>query len=352
MNLNPTGEIVPEVYPLSRKKLMLIEEAKKLDLSKGSYSSVGWSNRHGSVLTPASVPGVYTADRPIYWNKIDVGCRMTVIQLQSQSQSGSELFVHSPVGIDPPLIEALEKLGRVAHVVSPNNEHVKYAAQWAEQYPTAKMWGCPGLMEREPNIRWTGEVPYGARPPGFSKEGTKGGGRDDDEMWDWEEIQPLHVDTEVNPFTRQPFFNEVVFFHAPSKTVLTTDLYWNYPRGDGVTNGQVVDELEAKGIIVEANNEKEGDFGAWELAPNVGDIPFGSKIWGKVGMDKLFYPFYMNFMVENDKRDKFEEIARFITCGGGSGNGGWEVETIIPAHGDIVRGKEFCQQVLKTHFNI
>ncbi|KAL9186295.1 hypothetical protein ACHAXT_005533 [Thalassiosira profunda] len=333
---------VPEVYPLSRKKAMLIEEAKRLDAPKGSYSPVGWSNRHGSVLTPAAVPGVYTADRPFFWNKIDVGCRMTVIQLQSAKNDGEgpELAVHSPVGIDPPLIEALEKLGRVAHVISPNYEHVKYAKQWGVAYPEAKMWGCPGLMEREPDVRWTGEVPCGARPPGFAS-GMEAGS---EEMWDWAELQPLHVDTEANPFTGRAFFNEVIYYHALSKTLLTTDLYWNYPRGDGVTNGQVVDELAAKGISV---GEGEGDWGVWELAPDVGEIPLGSKLWGKVGMDKLFKPFYMNLMVKGDKRDEFKAIAKFIACGSG-----WEVETIIPAHGDIVRGRELCRKVLETHFNI
>lgn len=213
-----TPNEVPEVYPLSRKKAMLIEEAKKMGTSK--YSSVGWSNRLGSVLTPVSIPGVYTADRPFYWNKIDVGCRMTVIQL-----STGELVVHSPVGLDPPLIEALAKLGRVAHVVSPNYEHVKFASQWSNQYPDANMWGCPGIMEREPEVRWTGEIPYGTRPPGFAKSnGAEAGGRNGN-MWDWEELQPLHIDTEANPFTGKPFFNEVVFYHAPSKTLLTTDLY-------------------------------------------------------------------------------------------------------------------------------
>ncbi|KAL7534728.1 hypothetical protein ACHAXR_009545 [Thalassiosira sp. AJA248-18] len=400
----------PEVYPLSRKKVMLIEQSKKLNAPKGSYSSIGWSNRHGSVLTPASIPGVYTADRPFYWNKIDVGCRMTVIQLQSSSSSSNnensngdddddgssststpELVVHSPVGLDPPLIDALQTLGTVTHVISPNYEHVKYAKQWGEQYPNAKMWGCPGLMEREPEVRWTGEVPYGARPPGFFAVAPKnensnaaadatgevpygagpseffaaaaavGNTGKNEKIWDREELQPLHIDTEANPFTGKAFFNEVVYYHAPSKTLLTTDLYWNYPRGDGVTNGQVVDELAAKGITVGAgvDEDDDGDFGVWELAPNVGDIPLGSRIWGKVGMDKLFYPFYMNLMVKNDKREKFHEIARFVTCGGGGDNnngsnsgGAWEVETIIPAHGDIVRGRELCRKVLETHFNI
>eukprot|EP00986_Skeletonema_menzelii_P004283 scaffold1453_cov140-Skeletonema_menzelii.AAC.6 len=304
---------------------MLIEEAKKINTRKGSYSSVGWSNRLGSVLTPAAVPGVYTADRPFYWNKIDVGCRMTVIK-----QQNGDLIVHSPVGIDPPLIRSLEELGTVKHVISPNYEHVKYAHQWAEQYPNASIWGCPGLMEREADVRWTGEVPFGARPSGF-----RGGNQNIDEhedMWDWEEFQPLHIDTEVNPFTGKSFFNEVVFYHTASKTLLTTDLFWNYPS-NGRTNSQIsVDNRE--------------DFGPWELAPSVGEIPFGSTAW-KFGMDKIFYPFYMNLMVKNDKRQTFNEIAKYITCGCG-----WEVETIIPAHGDIIRGKKVCREVLQKHFNV
>ena len=68
-------------------------------------------------------------------------------------------------------------------------------------------------------------------------------------------------------------------------------------------------------------------------------------------MDKLFYPFYMDLMVKPDKRDTFKGIARFITCGS-SEDGAWEVETIIPAHGDIVRGKELCRKVLEKHFNV
>ena len=343
-SLPPDDEsTVPAVYPLARKKLVLIEEAKKLNTSpKGSYSAVGWSNRLGSVLTPAAVPGVYTADRPFYWNKIDVGCRMTVIK-----QQNGDLIVHSPVGIDPPLIRSLEELGKVKHVISPNYEHVKYANQWAEQYPNANIWGCPGLMERETNVRWTGEVPFGARPPAFHNGGNNQSSDDEkkhQDMWDWDELQPLHIDTEVNPFTGKSFFNEVIYYHTASKTLLMTDLWWNYPKSDGTTNGQIWDTLPSVG-----DKTKNEDFGPWELAPSVGKIPFGSVAW-KFMMDKIFYPFYMNFMVKSDKRQSFYDIARFITRRGG--NGGWEVETIIPAHGDVVRGKAVCTKVLETHFNV
>ena len=125
------GELITKARSIEKvldnEKNIVSDESKS---SYGSYSSVGWSNRIGAVLTPAAIPGVYTADRPFIWNNIDVGGKMTVIQLKKSSLSSdesNELFIHSPVFLDPPLIEALEKLGTVKHVVSPNYEHVRYA---------------------------------------------------------------------------------------------------------------------------------------------------------------------------------------------------------------------------------
>jgi len=86
---------------------------------------------------------------------------MTVIELPSAN--GVDLFVHSPVNLDEPLRQALDKIGTVKHVVSPNYEHVKYAKEWQEAFPEANMWACPGLMEKEPQVQWAGEIPYSAR---------------------------------------------------------------------------------------------------------------------------------------------------------------------------------------------
>eukprot|EP00559_Dactyliosolen_fragilissimus_P002463 CAMPEP_0184866594 /NCGR_PEP_ID=MMETSP0580-20130426/22849_1 /TAXON_ID=1118495 /ORGANISM="Dactyliosolen fragilissimus" /LENGTH=177 /DNA_ID=CAMNT_0027366343 /DNA_START=452 /DNA_END=982 /DNA_ORIENTATION=- len=177
---------------------------------------------------------------------------MTVIELPStDANEKPDLFIHSPVFLDGPLKEALDKLGVVKHVVSPNYEHVKYAKMWGEAFPHANMWACPGMMERESDVRWTGELSYGCRPVDFvGAEANQSGPSDG--MWDWDVIQPMHFDVEVNPFTGKAFFNEVVFFHAPSKTLLVTDTYWNYPGSDGITNSNYKD-LEAT----------EEDFGVW-----------------------------------------------------------------------------------------
>ena len=60
-------------------------------------------------------------------------------------------------------MEGIDKLGTVKHVISPNYEHIKYAKEWQEAYPDALMWACPGLMERDKNVKWTGEIPHSAR---------------------------------------------------------------------------------------------------------------------------------------------------------------------------------------------
>jgi len=316
--------------------------------SKGSYSAVSWSNRLGTVLTPVSEPSVYSADRPFYWNRIDVGGRMTVIQLSSSSTENNgkpDLWVHSPVGLDEDLISAIDELGTVKHVVSPNYEHVKYAKQWADQYPNANIWGCPGLMERETHVRWTGELPFDCRPPTYndSKATTS-----KENMWDWNEIQPLHLNIETNPFTGKPFFNEVLFYHAPSKSLLTTDFYWNYPSSTGITNEE--HESLPGGSKSKLANEEEGlDFGVWKLAPKVDEVPTGSRLW-KFGMDKIYKPFYFNLMVKTDQRDEFEKMTSFIL--GTSEASGWDIETLIPAHGDIVRGRTLVRTVLRKFCNL
>ena len=189
-----------------------------------------WSNRGGLTLTQHR-PNVWAAERPFMWNNIDVGCKATIIKLGDGS-----LWVHSPVELDDDLRKALADIGgEVKHIVSPNYEHVKFAKQWIDAFPDATGYGCPGAKAKYPSIGYDVEVPTseGQLPSGWPAE-----------------IQPVWFDCEKNPFTGKPFFNEVNFVHTPSKTLLTTDTFWNYPSRDA---------------------------------------PFGTRAW-KVGMDKVLAP--------------------------------------------------------------
>ena len=125
----------PSVFPVSTRQALL-QKSKEINPAQ-QYTAAGWSNRAATVLTPQHLdPDVYTADRPFYWNGIDVGCRCTVVALPPSSGGGGggtkkpDLWVHSPVGLDGPLLKAISELGNVKYVVSPNYEHVKFAPQW------------------------------------------------------------------------------------------------------------------------------------------------------------------------------------------------------------------------------
>jgi hypothetical protein len=107
---------------------------------------------------------------------------------------------------------------------------------------------------------------------------------------------------------------------------MTTDLFWNYPQSDGVPNSHLPD--------VNVQN--------WELAPPVSTIPVGSRLWKK-GMDSIYLPFYKNFMIKN--RTKYKEAIGIILDE-------WDVETLIPAHGDIIRGKTLIRNLLSQHLSI
>ena len=54
-------------------------------------------------------------------------------------------------------------------------------------------------------------------------------------------------------------------------------------------------------------------------------------------------PFYNTFMVTDPA--EYRAIANHIV-------NEWDVEMLIPAHGDILRGKEFIRDVLTKHFQL
>lgn len=123
---------------------------------------------------------------------------MTVIELPSENGDKPDLWIHSPVALDKPLIEALESIGNVKHVVSPNYEHVKYALEWQKYFifkgKQVNMWASPGLSEKVPEVDWTGELPFGCRFSDNQSEITRA--KYPTEMWDLDELQVLHIDCE------------------------------------------------------------------------------------------------------------------------------------------------------------
>jgi hypothetical protein len=148
----------------------------------------------------ALAPDLWVATRPLPLIVGDIGTRMTVIRLRDGS-----LFLHSPVPLDDDTRAALDGLGPVRAVVAPSLVHHFFVGEYGAAYPQATLYAAPGLERKR------ADVPFGAV-------------LDDEPPAQWAGQLEQHV------FRGAPIMNEVVFFHAPTRTLLLTDLAFNVTR--------------------------------------------------------------------------------------------------------------------------
>jgi len=152
--------------------------------------------------------GLWTAEgEPIDFLGFPYEIRMTVVRLGDGS-----LWLHSPVQISGPLREAVDALGPVRHLVTPNKLHHLFLRDWKEAYPDAKLWAPPGLARRRPSLSFDGEL--GDEPePG------------------WADVLDQRV-------VRGSWaMEEVIFFHRPTRTLVLGDLIENH-RPERFTPGK------------------------------------------------------------------------------------------------------------------
>jgi hypothetical protein len=140
-------------------------------------------------------PQLYAADGPtVPFLGFPYPTRMAVAQLADGSA-----WVWSPIALTPELERAVEAIGPVRHVVSPNKIHHLFLAQWAARWPEARLYAPPGLAARKPELRFAGEL--GDRP---------------DPAW--------AADIDQVVFRGSVAMEEVAFFHRASRTAVIGDL--------------------------------------------------------------------------------------------------------------------------------
>jgi len=144
---------------------------------------------------------IWVADRPLKLTVGDIGARMTVIRL-----ADGGLFLHSPVRLDAATKRALDELGPVRVVVAPSKVHHLFASEYARAYPDARLHGAPGLAEKRRELRVDAVL-------------------GDEPAPEWRDRIEQHL------FRGAPVLNEVAFVHAPSRTLVLTDLAFNVPAG-------------------------------------------------------------------------------------------------------------------------
>ncbi len=123
--------------------------------------------------------------------------RATIVRL-----ADGGLWVHSPTPLSPELVAAVEALGPVRDVVAPSRLHDISIGAWGKQFPGARLWAAPGLPVRRPDLTFAA--------CSTAPDDTAVGQRD-----------------RAAALAGAPALNEVVFFHAASRTLVCTDLLFN-----------------------------------------------------------------------------------------------------------------------------
>jgi hypothetical protein len=137
---------------------------------------------------------IWIAEAPLRFYGVPFGTRMTVVRLEDGG-----LLVHSPLDPVPELRSEIDALGPVRYVVAPNKLHHLFLAAFQRAYPSSKLFAPPGLPKKRRDLHF--EAALGDAPePGWAAD----------------------LDQTIVRGSR--VMQEVVFFHAASRTLIVADL--------------------------------------------------------------------------------------------------------------------------------
>ena len=151
-------------------------------------------------------PNLWTATHPLRFLGLEVGSRMIVVRLPSQ-----DLVLISPIEMNDDVHQTLDQIGSVRHIIAPNLFHHLFIGSAKAHYPEANVWGVPGLPEKRPDLTFDRlfETPDNFEHTldycpfeGFKSILPRG-------------IKPVH---------------ETVFCHRPSRTLIITDIAFNFDQ--------------------------------------------------------------------------------------------------------------------------
>jgi hypothetical protein len=146
-------------------------------------------------------PSLWIADGPtVPFYGFPYPTRMVVVRLADGSA-----WVWSPVALTEELAHAVEAIGPVRYILSPNKIHHLFLAEWAERWPEARLFAPPGLASKKHDLHFDAEL--GDEPdPGWAAD----------------------IDQVI--FHGSLAMEEVVFFHRASRTAIICDLIQRHPE--------------------------------------------------------------------------------------------------------------------------
>ena len=142
----------------------------------------------------------YVRYRPPMQPRYPYTHRSVVICLKDNS-----LFIISPIKLTSNLRNEINALGEVKYLVSPNHLHHLYMGDWQQAYPNAKLYASPRLVPKRKDLTFDKTLSTGTSEPewvGQIEQCVFGSGNG--------------------------WFDEVVFFHCESRTVIFTDMIMDF----------------------------------------------------------------------------------------------------------------------------
>lgn len=122
--------------------------------------------------------------------------RSTLVKLNS----GHSILI-SPVKFDENQLKELQKTPPT-HIIAPNNFHHLFIAHASKLFPNAMLLAAPGLQQKRADVKWASDL--------------------DEQTW------PYHDELQMIFVSGAPKYNECVFYHKPTRTLITTDLFFNF----------------------------------------------------------------------------------------------------------------------------
>jgi hypothetical protein len=126
--------------------------------------------------------------------------RAVVIRLNDDS-----LFILSPIQLTSSIRIDVDALGAVKYLVSPNHLHHLYMGDWSQAYPDAKLYASPRLASKRKDLTFYKTLSTDTPEP------------------EWAEQIDQCIFGSGNGW-----FDEIVFFHRLSRTVVFTDMIMDF----------------------------------------------------------------------------------------------------------------------------
>ena len=140
---------------------------------------------------------IWVHDEMVLRDEHKLPLRLTVVRL-----ADGKLWVHTPTPLSEELKGAISELGEVGYLFCGNNLHNMWLLDWAKAYPGAEVWVTPGIPAKLPALQnfklYSGDL--------------------------WTEDFLNASMKEVS------LFDETVFFHRSSRSLIVTDLVHNHKR--------------------------------------------------------------------------------------------------------------------------